>query len=87
MAVISMVSKGPTIGKFGKTSHKCNQNANELFDQYCDHFHINPRQFQGVELDEFPKLEKYYEVQLFMMNLKEDGSAKNSLPFTSLVSY
>ena len=64
------------IGKFGKTRHNCNRKAKELFDEYCDHFHTNPHQFQGVELDEFPELEKYFEVQLFAMFLKEDGSAK-----------
>ena len=47
-----------------------------MFDEYCDHFHTNPHQFQGVELDEFPELEKYFEVQLFAMFLKEDRSAK-----------
>ena len=66
------------IGKFGKTRYhcNCNRNAKELFDEYCDHFHTNPHQFQGVELDEFPELEKYFEVQQFAMFLKEDGSAK-----------
>ena len=64
------------IGKFGKTYHNCNQTAHELFQDYCQHFQVKPQDFEGVELDEFPELEKYFEVQLFAMFLKEDGSAK-----------
>ena len=64
------------IGKFGKTYHNCNQTAKELFQDYCQHFRVKPQDFEGVELDEFPELEKYFEVQLFAMFLKEDGSAK-----------
>ena len=64
------------IGKFGKTRHNCNQKAKELFQDYCQHFRVKPQDFEGVELDEFPELEKYFEVQLFSMFLKEDGSAK-----------
>ena len=65
-----------TIGKFGKTYHNCNRKAKELLQEYCDHFQVKPQDFEGVELDEFPELEKYFEVQLFAMFLKEDGSAK-----------
>ena len=61
---------------FEETCHNGNQKAKEFFDEYCDHFHINLHQFQGVELDEFPELKKYFEVQLFAMFLKEDRSAK-----------
>ena len=64
------------IGKFGKTYHNCNQTAKELFQVYCQHFRVKPQDFEGVELDEFPELEKYFEVQLFAMFLKEDGSTK-----------
>ena len=64
------------IGKFGKTQHNCNQTGKELFQDYCQHFRVKPQDFEGVELDEFPELEKYFEVQLFAMFLKEDGSAK-----------
>ena len=64
------------IGKFGKTYHNCNRKAKELFDEYCDHFQVKPKTFEGIELDEFLELEKYFEVQLFAMFLKEDGSAK-----------
>ena len=63
-------------GKFGKTRHNCDQKAKELFQDYCQHFRVKPQDFEGVELDEFPELEKYYEVQLFAMFLKEDGAAK-----------
>ena len=65
-----------TIGKFGKTYHNCNHKAEELFDQYCEHFEVHPEDFKGVELTDFPKLEKYYETCLFAMFLKEDGTAK-----------
>ena len=30
------------IGKFGKTYHNCNQKAKELFNQYCEHFQVDP---------------------------------------------
>ena len=64
------------IAKFGKTRHNCNQKAKELFNQYCKHFRVNPQDFKGVELTDFPQLETFYETQLFAMFLKEDGSAK-----------
>ena len=64
------------IAKFGKTRHNCNLKAKELFDQYCEHFGVNPQDFKGVELIDFPQLETFYKTQLFVMFLKEDGSAK-----------
>ena len=64
------------IGKFEKTHHNCNQKAKELFNQYCEHFQVKPQDFKGVELTDFPQLEKFYEIQLFAMVLKEDGTAK-----------
>ena len=64
------------VGNFGKTYHNCNKKAKELFQDYCQHFRVRPQDFEGVKLDEFPELEKYFEVQLFAMFLKEDGSAK-----------
>ena len=64
------------IGKFGKTYHNCNAKAKELFNQYCQHFQVNPKDFKGIELTDFPQLEKFYEIQLFAMVLKEDGTAK-----------
>ena len=64
------------IGKYNFTRQNCNQKAEELFDQYCEHFEVNPQDFKGVELTDFPKLEKYYETRLFAMFLKEDGTAK-----------
>ena len=64
------------IVKFGKTYHNCNGQAKELFQDYCQHFRVKPQDFEGVELDEFPELEKYFDVQLFAMFLKEDGTAK-----------
>ena len=64
------------IGKFGENRHNCNCKAKEFFDEYCAHFQVKSKTFEGVELDEFPELEKYFEVQLFAMFLKEDDSAK-----------
>ena len=64
------------IEKFGKTYHNYNQKAKELFQDFCNHFQMDPKDFKGVELSDFPQLKKYYETQLFAMFLKEDGSAK-----------
>ena len=64
------------IVKFRKTHNNCNQNAKELFDQYCDSFQVKPNTFEGIELDEFPQLEKYFEVQLFAMFLKKDCTTR-----------
>ena len=60
-----------------KNHHNCNRRAKELFPDHCNHFQVRLKTFEGVELDEFPELEKYFEVQLFAMFLKEDGSAKS----------
>ena len=64
------------IAKFGKTRRNCNLTAKELFKQYCEHFRVNPQDFKGVELIDFPQLETFYKTRLFVMFLKEDGSAK-----------
>ena len=64
------------VGKFGKSYHNCNEKAKELFNQYCEHFQVDPKDFKGVELTDFPQLEKFYETRLFVMFLKEDGTAK-----------
>ena len=47
------------------TVTKKNQKAKELFQDYCQHIRVQPQDFEGVEMDDFPELEKYYEVQLF----------------------
>ena len=39
-------------------------------------FQVNPKDFTGVELCDFQQLEKYYEIRLFAMFLKEHGLAK-----------
>ena len=64
------------IVKYKFTRHNCNRKAEELFDQYCEDFEVNPQDFKGVELINFPKLEKYYETHLFAMFLKENRTAK-----------
>ena len=64
------------IAKYKFTHHNCNQKAKDLFNQYCDHFRVNPEEFKGVELTDFPLLETFHETQLFAMFLKQDGSAK-----------
>ena len=58
------------IARFGKTRHNCNLKAKELFDQYCEHFGVNPQDTKGVELIDSPQLETFYETQLFVMFLK-----------------
>ena len=75
------------IGKYKFTRHNCNQKAKELFQDYCQHFQVNPQDFKikGVELTDFPQLEKYYETRLFAMFLKEDGTAKTPLPLTIIL--
>ena len=64
------------IGKYKFTRHNCNRKAKELFQECCKHFQVKAKTFEGVELDEFPELEKYFEIQLFAMFLKENGSAE-----------
>ena len=64
------------IGKFGKTYRNCNGKAKELFNQYCEHFQVEPQDFKGIELEDLYTLENFYEVQLFAMSSKEDGSAE-----------
>ena len=63
------------VGKYKFARHNCNQKAKELFQDYCEHFEVNPQDFKGVELTDFPQLEKYYEIHLFAMFLKEDGTS------------
>ena len=64
------------IGKFGKTRHNCNCKAKELFNRYCEHFQVTPEEFKGIELEDLYTLENFYDVRLFDMSLKEDGSAE-----------
>ena len=63
------------IGKYKLTRRNYNRKAKELFE-YFEHFEVNPQDFKGVELTDFPQLEKYYETRLFAMFMKEDGTAK-----------
>ena len=42
------------IGKFRKAYHDCTRKAKELFKEYCDHFQVDAKSFQGVCLEEFP---------------------------------
>ena len=37
------------------TRHNCNLKAKELFDEYCEHFQVNSKDFKGVELTDFPQ--------------------------------
>ena len=54
------VFRSLAIGKYKFTRHNCNRKAKELFQDYCQHFQVNPKDFKGVELTDFPQLEKYY---------------------------
>ena len=74
------------MGKYKFTRHNCNQKAKELFIQYCEHFQENPKDFKGVELTDFPQLEKYYETRLLAVFLKEDETAK-TLDLSVIVSH
>ena len=40
------------IGKFGKTYNDCSRKAKQLFKEYCDHFQVDAKSFQGVRLEE-----------------------------------
>ena len=64
------------IGKLEKPITTVTTKPKKLFQEYCNHFQVKPKTSEGVELNDFPELEKYFEVQLFAMFLKEDGSAK-----------
>ena len=64
------------VAKFGKKYHNCNQKAKELFNQHCGPFQVNPQDFKGVELIDFPQLETFFETQLCVLFLKQDGSAE-----------
>ena len=80
------------IGKFKFTHHNCNRKAKELFKEYCEHFQVDPQNFKGIELEDFYVLENFYEIQLFAMSLKEDGSAEtlsilNHVPNQSIHEY
>ena len=47
------------IGKFGKPRHNCNAKGKELFNQYCERFHVTPDEFKGIELEDFYALENF----------------------------
>ena len=40
------------IGKFKFTQHNCNRKAKELFQDYCEHFEVDPQNFKGIELED-----------------------------------
>ena len=69
------------IGKFRKTHHNCNKKAKELFNQYCQHFQINPEDFKGIELTDFPELEKFFETHGF----ERRWNSQNSLSLTIIL--
>ena len=46
-----------------------------MFAAYCKHFHINPDQFQGVLLTDFPKIEDFFEINIVVYEL-QDKKAK-----------
>ena len=50
------------VGKYKFTRYNCNRKAKELFQDYCNQFQLNPKDFKGTELTDFPQLEKYYEI-------------------------
>ena len=61
---------------FAKPLHNCRAKGKELFNQYCERFHVTPDEFKGIELEDFYALKNFYEVKLFAMSFKEDGSSE-----------
>ena len=51
-----------TLGKCGKTYHNYIQKAQKLLKEYCDHFEVDAKPFQGVCLEEFPQLQQFYQI-------------------------
>ena len=48
----------------GGDKRSCEQDTKQLFAAYCKHFHINPDQFQGVFLIDFPEIEDFFEINI-----------------------
>ena len=59
----------------GTYKRRCEQDAKQLFTAYCKHFHIDPDQFQGVLLIDFPEIEGFFEINIVVYVL-QDKKAK-----------
>ena len=55
----------------GTDKRQCEQDAKQLFTAYCKHFHIDPDQFQGVFLIDFPEIEDYFEINIVIYELQD----------------
>ena len=53
----------------------CEQDAKQLFTAYCKRFHIDPDQFQGVLLIDFPEIVDFFEINIVGYEL-QDKNAK-----------
>ena len=59
----------------GTDKKRREQDAKQLFTAYCKHFHIDPDQFQGVLLNDFPEIEDFFEINIVVYEL-QDKTAK-----------
>ena len=59
----------------GTDKRQCEQDAKQLFTAYCKHFYIDPNQFQGVLLIDFPEIEDFFEINILVYGL-QDKKAK-----------
>ena len=50
---------------------RCKQDAKQLFTAYCKHFHVDPDQFQGVFLIDFPEIEDFFEINTVVYELQD----------------
>ena len=55
----------------GTDKKRCEQDAKQLFTAYCKHFHIDPDQFQGVLLIDFPEMEDFFEINIVVYELQD----------------
>ena len=54
----------------GCDKRSCEQDAKQLFGAYCKHFHIDPDQFQGVFLIDFPEIEDFLKINIVVYDLQ-----------------
>ena len=59
----------------GCDKRSCEQDAKLIFAASCEHFDINPEQFQGVFFIDFPEIEDFFEIDIVVYEL-QDKKAK-----------
>ena len=55
----------------GADRRRCQRDANNLFNEYCNHFCISPDHFQGVSCIDFVKLENLYQINIVVYKLND----------------